>query len=73
MTLAQPVVFFYSLCAFPTFFPQHEPSMRPFAQWDSEKKNYVASYDQAFTRPPHLVTNGPYRLADWSFKRAGSA
>ncbi|HSZ57223.1 MAG TPA: peptide ABC transporter substrate-binding protein [Tepidisphaeraceae bacterium] len=69
VTLAQPVVFFYSLCAFPTFFPQHEPSMRPFAQWDSEKKNYVASYDQAFTRPPHLVTNGPYRLADWSFKR----
>ena len=26
-------------------------------------------YNQDFTRPPHLVTNGPYRLAEWSFKR----
>jgi oligopeptide transport system substrate-binding protein len=68
VTLAQPVVFFYSLCAFPSFFPQHEPSMRPFAKKD-DTGTYVASYDQAFTRPPHLVGNGPYRLAEWSFKR----
>jgi oligopeptide transport system substrate-binding protein len=68
VTLAQPVVFFYSLCAFPSFFPQHEPSMRAFAQKDPTG-SYVASYDQAFTRPPHLVGNGPYRLAEWSFKR----
>jgi oligopeptide transport system substrate-binding protein len=68
VTLAQPVVFFYSLCAFPSFFPQHEPSMRPYAKKD-ESGSYVASYDQAFTRPPHLVSNGPYRLAEWTFKR----
>jgi oligopeptide transport system substrate-binding protein len=68
VTLAQPVVYFYSLCAFPSFFPQHEPSMRAYAKKD-DSGTYVASYDQAFTRPPHLVGNGPYRLAEWSFKR----
>jgi oligopeptide transport system substrate-binding protein len=26
-------------------------------------------YNLDFTRPPHLVTDGPYRLAEWSFKR----
>ncbi|HEY8748098.1 MAG TPA: peptide ABC transporter substrate-binding protein, partial [Tepidisphaeraceae bacterium] len=62
------VVYFYSLCAFPSFFPQHEPSMRAYAKKD-DSGTYVASYDQAFTRPPHLVGNGPYRLAEWSFKR----
>jgi len=76
VTLAHPVPFFYSLCAFPTFFPQHEPSMREFAKYwykpdDTEHKNpiYVASYDQAFTRPPKLISNGPYKLTEWSFKR----
>ena len=42
--------------------------MKDFAQWDSTH-SYIASYDQRFTRPPNLVSNGPYRLADWSFKR----
>jgi oligopeptide transport system substrate-binding protein len=26
-------------------------------------------YNLDFTRPPHLVTNGPYRLDEWTFKR----
>src|SRR5205823_3226560 len=68
VTLAHPVPFFDSLCAFPCFFPQHEPSMRPFAQMDPTG-TYVASYDEALTRPPHLVSNGPYRLEGWTFKR----
>lgn len=68
VTLAQPVVFFYSLCAFPSFFPQHEPSMRAYEKRDPTG-TYVVGYDQAFTRPPNLVSNGPYRMADWSFKR----
>lgn len=66
--LAHPVPYFDSLCAFPCYFPQHEPSMRPFAQWD-KSGTYITGYDQAFTRPPHLVSNGPYRLSEWSFKR----
>jgi len=68
VTLRNPTPFFLSLCAFPPFFPLHEPSMRSFARLD-EKTGRVASYDQGFTRPPYLVSNGPYRLAEWTFKR----
>ncbi len=37
--------------------------MRPFKETDG------LHYNLDFTRPPHLVTNGPYRLAEWTFKR----
>jgi oligopeptide transport system substrate-binding protein len=65
--LTHPVTFFPSLCAFPPFFPMHEPSMRPFASTDPATGD--TTYDAAFTRPPNLVTDGPYRMAEWSFKR----
>jgi oligopeptide transport system substrate-binding protein len=63
VTLSDPLPFFPALMAFPAFFPMHEPSMRPFLEADG------LHYNLDFTRPPHLVTNGPYRLAEWSFKR----
>ena len=63
VTLADPVPFFPAVMAFPPFFPMHEPSMQPFMESDG------LHYDQDFTRPPYLVTNGPYRLAEWNFKR----
>jgi len=68
ITLEHPVTYFPALCAYIPFFPQYEPCMHDFAQFD-DTKTYVASYDQTFTRPPNLVTNGPYRLSDWTFKR----
>ena len=68
VTLEHPLAYFPALCAYIPFCPQYEPCMRRFAQKD-ETETYVASYDQGFTRPPNLVSNGPYRLADWSFKR----
>jgi oligopeptide transport system substrate-binding protein len=67
VTLEHPVIFFPALCAFPPFFPMHEPSMRPFATVDHATGQ--TTYSQDFTRPPNLVSNGPYRLAEWSFKR----
>jgi oligopeptide transport system substrate-binding protein len=63
ITLADPVPFFPALLAFPPYYPMHEPSMRPFLEPDG------LHYNLNFTRPPHLVTNGPYRLAEWTFKR----
>ncbi|HEX4055004.1 MAG TPA: peptide ABC transporter substrate-binding protein [Tepidisphaeraceae bacterium] len=63
VTLADPLPFFGALMAFPPFFPMHEPSMRPFLEPDG------LHYNLDFTRPPHLVTNGPYRLEEWTFKR----
>jgi oligopeptide transport system substrate-binding protein len=68
VTLRNPTPFFLDLCAFPPFFPLHEPSMRPYAKVD-DKTGRVAYYDQGFTRPPNLISNGPYRLTEWVFKR----
>jgi oligopeptide transport system substrate-binding protein len=62
VTLTDPVPFFPALLAFPCFFPMHEPSMRPFLEADK------LHFDQRFTRPPNLVSNGPYHLAEWRFK-----
>jgi oligopeptide transport system substrate-binding protein len=67
VTLAHPVAYFPDLCAFPPFFPLHEKSMAPFAQTDATTGHIT--YDKRFTRPPNLVTNGPFRLAKWEFKR----
>jgi oligopeptide transport system substrate-binding protein len=66
VTLEHPVAFFADLCAFPTYFPQHERSMEPFKTVDRATGRVV--YDGRFTRPPNLVTNGPYRLDSWAFK-----
>lgn len=71
VTLVHPVSFFPALCAFPAFFPQHEESMRDFAvpANGDKRTGRITAYDQHFTRPPHLVTNGPFRMIEWSFKR----
>ena len=66
--LRNPTPFFLALCVMPPFFPLHEASMKQFAQYDP-KTTRVSSYDDAFTRPPNLVSNGPYRLSEWVFKR----
>lgn len=67
VTLERPVAYFLDLVAFPTFYPRHEPSMRKFANTDS--KTGRVTYDNRYTRPPDVVTNGPFRLAKWEFKR----
>jgi oligopeptide transport system substrate-binding protein len=71
VTLEHPLPFFPALCAFPPFFPQHEESMRRFAIYaDGEPgTGRIIGYDQHFTRPPNLVSNGPYRMTDWAFQR----
>lgn len=60
--LEHPVAYFADLCAFTPFWPLHEPSMRPF--YDPAN----GTYKKNFTRPPALVTNGPYRLVSWNFR-----
>lgn len=65
--LEHPVAFFPALCAFPPYFPMHEPSMRRFRVVD--KATGRVSYDAAFTRPPNLVSNGSHRLESWEFHK----
>ena len=67
VTLTNPVPYFPDITAFPPAFPLHAKSMEPFKEVDEASGR--TSYRQDFTRPPHLVTNGPFRLDDWAFKR----
>ena len=67
LELANPTPFLPALLAFAPFFPMHEPSMRPFQQVDDVTGQ--VSYRPEFTQPPNLVTNGPYRMQSWEFKR----
>jgi oligopeptide transport system substrate-binding protein len=60
------VPFFLDLLAFPPFYPRHEKSMEPFKQ---PQDNGRFTYNTHYTRPPHVVTNGPFNLTDWEFKR----
>jgi oligopeptide transport system substrate-binding protein len=66
VTLTAPCGYFLDLCAFPPFFPLHQAAMQPFllAPPDPAK-----GYDGKWTRPPHIVTNGPYILDEWRFKQ----
>jgi oligopeptide transport system substrate-binding protein len=63
--LEQPCTYFLDLLAFPPFFPLHEAAMRPFLIDGDPAKGYRGEW----TRSPNLVSNGPFRLTDWSFKR----
>ena len=67
LELAHPVPFLPALLAFSPFYPMHQASMRPFEQRDP--RTGQVTYDPRFTQPPNLVTNGPFRLASWAFKR----
>lgn len=48
-----------------------------YADWTKDQKiaamakyGYVRfTYDPRYTRPPGVVTNGPFRLTDWAFKQ----
>lgn len=69
VTLNHPVGFFPDICAFPPTFPLNERSMERFLNREVFAKSGKRVYDKKFTLPPNLVTNGPYRLASWEFKR----
>jgi oligopeptide transport system substrate-binding protein len=63
VTLVDPIPFFPALLAFSPFFPLNRESMKDSLEADG------LHYNLDFTRPPHLVTNGAYRMVEWSFKR----
>jgi oligopeptide transport system substrate-binding protein len=51
VTLENPTPFFLDLCAFPTLFPVHLPT--------------VTKYGDDWIKPGRMVCNGPYTLAEW--------
>lgn len=70
VTLAAPTGYFLELTAFPPFFPVYPPLLQSFVRDDSPPaQNGIAVYDERWTRPEHLVCNGPFVLAGHWFKR----
>lgn len=65
--LARRTPYFVELCAFATFMPVHEKSHRRFISFNAETG--MLSTDTQWIKPQHLVSNGPYRLTRWRFKR----
>ncbi|MBV8780549.1 MAG: peptide ABC transporter substrate-binding protein [Phycisphaerae bacterium] len=66
VTLAHPLTFFPDLCAFVPFFPSNEKAMEPWKHVDPATGR--TTYDEKFTRPGSLVTNGAYKLTAWTLK-----
>ena len=76
--LTRPCPFLLDLTAFPTFLPCHKSIelLREQHRDTPITAQGLVVYDPQWTKPgyhrngyPGLVTNGPYRLADWAFKR----
>ncbi len=76
--LTRPCPYFLDLTAFPTFLPCHESIERLHAHYRGAAitREGLVAYDPQWTKPdyrrngyPGLITNGPYRLSDWTFKR----
>ncbi|MCC7293886.1 MAG: peptide ABC transporter substrate-binding protein [Phycisphaerales bacterium] len=77
--LVKPCPFFSDLVAFPALSPIHESLELLRERWGDAPltREGLVTYDAQWTKPdyrksgyPGLVTNGPYRLADWTFKRS---
>ena len=76
--LETPCSYFLDLCAFPTLLPIHESIER--LRIDHEGTGLTPQglvvYDPQWTKPdyhvngyPGLITNGAYRVKEWTFKR----
>src|SRR4051794_5578820 len=68
VTLTDPVPYLLELFAFPPFYPRNEKSMEPFKMVQDPSTGHY-TYKNEYTRPPWVVTNGPYELKRWDFKQ----
>jgi len=76
--LSRPCPFFLDLCAFPTLLPIHRSIERLRVRYEQSPLTAegLVVYDPQWTKPdyhvndyPGLISNGPYRITDWNFKR----
>jgi len=68
VTLEQPTAYFPDLCAFAVFAPVYPPLVESQLRIDGATGRLQQGY--GWTKPPDLVTNGPYVPTMWKFKRA---
>ncbi len=67
VTLREPVPFFLDLCAFAVFCPVYPPLVDQYERVDAASGRLVRR--PGWTRPPAIVSNGPFEVTDWQFKR----
>lgn len=65
--LVRPTPYFLDLVAFPPMFPVYPPLVRAYESIDSRTGLLKSRSD--WTKPPLSVTNGPFVLKAWRFKR----
>lgn len=65
--LVRPIPFFLDLCAFATFYPVYPPLVQQYERLDPDTGRIIA--EGGWTKPPHLVCNGPFEITVWRFKR----
>jgi oligopeptide transport system substrate-binding protein len=67
VTLREPVPFFLDLAAFAVFCPVYPPLVDQYERADPATGRLVRR--AGWTRPPAIVSNGPFEVVDWKFKR----
>jgi oligopeptide transport system substrate-binding protein len=65
--LVRPTPYFLDLCAFPQFAPVYPPLIEHFLTVDAATAQ--VRVDPSWTRPETIVSNGPFVLKRWAFKR----
>jgi oligopeptide transport system substrate-binding protein len=65
--LEHRVPYFLELCALAVFYPVYPPLVKQYESLDpdSGRLNFLTDW----TKPPHLISNGPFVLTTWRFKR----
>ncbi|MFG0285447.1 MAG: peptide ABC transporter substrate-binding protein [Phycisphaerales bacterium JB039] len=65
--LERPTPYFLDLCAFAVFYPVYEPVV---SQYETvQPADGRIKLESGWTKPDKLVSNGPYQLKVWRFKR----
>jgi oligopeptide transport system substrate-binding protein len=65
--LERPTPYFLDLCAFAVFYPVHEPLVSRYEPIQPDTGR--VKLESGWTKPDRLVSNGPYQLTVWRFKR----
>lgn len=67
VTLALPTPYFLDLLAFSSTYPVHPPTVEKWVHVDADTGAIRQGHE--WTKPPLIVTNGPYIVKSWKFKR----
>ncbi len=65
--LAQPTPYFLELTGFGSFYPVYPPVTQAYESLDPDTGRMRTKPD--WTKPPNLITNGPFMLTTWRFMR----